>query len=55
VTRFGEFLSLWQDVKNIGNFEAVYLVFGKLFNLLWQILYANGENFNVGNSQIFYK
>ena len=34
VTRFGKSKTFWQV------FCKVYLVFGKIFNLLWQFLYA---------------
>ena len=41
VTRFGEISSLGQNFKRFGKFKMVYLVFGKLLNLLWQISWAN--------------
>ena len=32
---------------HFGNFTKVYLVFGKIVNLLWQLFYTNGQIFIV--------
>ena len=50
VTRFDDISPLWQDRTN---FLKVYLVFGILFNQLWQILNAMGQIFIDVNGQIF--
>ena len=52
VTRFGEILTLLQDFKVSGHFLRIYLEFGKMLNLLWQIFHANGQIFNASNGQI---
>ena len=55
VTKFGQNLPLWHNVKNFGHFERVHLVFGNILGLLWQIIYAFGHFFSVVNAQILNK
>ena len=43
--------SLEQMLKNFGHFKRVHLVFGKIFKLLWFILYDIGQIFIALNSQ----
>ena len=43
VTRCGEISPLWQNLKVFGPFLRVYLVFGKMLNLLWDICHAFGK------------
>ena len=57
--------SVWPDLakfrhfgimlKNFGHFERVHFVFGKIWNLLWQILYASAQFFSFVNAQILKK
>ena len=46
VTRFGKIF------KVLGNFSRVYLLFGKIVNPLWQILYTFGQIFIDVNDQM---
>ena len=39
VTRFGEILPLWHDVKNFGHFERVQLALGKNFVLTTYVIF----------------
>ena len=39
-------------LKALVNFLRVYLVFGKILNLLWPLFYVNGPIFTVVNGQI---
>ena len=55
LTRFGEILPLWHNVKNFGHFEWVDLLFGKSLSLLWQILNSIGQILHVENGQILNK
>ena len=55
VTRFCDILPLWQNFKALGNFDQIYLVFGKTLNLLWQINFAIGQIFIVVNGRILSK
>ena len=48
VTRFGEFSPLGKIFEVLG---AYYLLFGKILNLLWQILHTFGPNFIDVNGQ----
>ena len=43
VTRLGEILSLWQNIKYLAVFWRVYLVLGKTFNLLWRFVMLMGK------------
>ena len=43
VTRFGEISPLWQNFKGLWQFVRVYLVFGKIFNLLRKFIMKLGE------------
>ena len=43
VTRFGKILPLWHNLKVLGKFLRVYLVFAKMLILLWQKCYAIGQ------------
>ena len=52
VTRFGEFLPLWQKCQSLGQFLRVYFLFWKILGLLWQICYITGQIFIVANGQI---
>ena len=47
----GEISPLWQIIKNLGVFPRVYLVFGKILNLLLQKFYAIGQIFFVVKGQ----
>ena len=38
VIRFGEILTFWQNFKSLRQFLKVDLPFGKIVNLLWQLL-----------------
>ena len=38
--------------KVLGNFSTVHLLFGKILNLLWQILYTFGQFFFAVNGQM---
>ena len=49
MTKFGEILPLWQNLKNPW---TVYLVYGKILSLLWQFLYAVGQIFIAVNGQM---
>ena len=51
VTRFGEILPLGHNINILGNFLRVYLVFGILLKLIWQILNAIGQIFIDVNGQ----
>ena len=53
VARFGIISPLWQNFKSLRHFLRVYLVFGTILNLLWQIFYAIGQIFTVVNGKIF--
>ena len=55
VTRFCKFSPLWRNLKPLGNFWRVYLVFVKMLNLLWQIKIAIGQIFIVVNGQKLHK
>ena len=52
VTRFGEFLPLWQKCQSLVQFLRVYFLFWKILGLLWQICYITGQIFIVANGQI---
>ena len=52
VTRFGEISALWQNLQSLGQLSGVYLLFGKILNLLWQILYTFGQIFIDVNGQM---
>ena len=43
VTRFGGISPLRHNFKKFGLFLSNYLVFGKIVNLLWQILHIYGQ------------
>ena len=43
MARFGEILALWQNPQSLWQFFMVYLIFGIIFNLVWQILYPIGQ------------
>ena len=46
VARLCEISPLWQNFKSsLAIIECVYIVFGKIFNLPWQI-FGKGANFN---------
>ena len=45
VTRFGEILPKCQHFKVFGNCLKVYLIFVKMFKLLWNFLYSIGHIF----------
>ena len=47
VTRLGEILPTWIFLKVLGHLLKVYIVFGKMFNQLWQICYAFGQIYSV--------
>ena len=42
VTRIGEISPLWQNIQSLGHFSRVYLLFGKILSLLYQILHTFG-------------
>ena len=46
---------IWQNFKVFGKTLVVYLIFDKMLNLLWQILYPIGQIFIHVNGQIFDK
>ena len=52
MTRFGEISPLFKNVINLWQFLKVYSVFGKIVNLLGQILCAIGQKFIVVNGKI---
>ena len=52
VTRFCKIPPLWQIFKIFGNLFKVYLVLGKVSNLLWHNLCAIGQIFITENGQI---
>ena len=51
VTRFCKIPPLWQIFKIFGNLFKVYLVLGKVSNLLWHNLCAIGQIFITENGQ----
>ena len=51
----GHFKPFWQNFKVFGKTLVVYLIFDKMLNLLWQILYPIGQIFIHVNGQIFDK
>ena len=53
MTRFGEISPKWQYFKSLGNCLRVFLIFGKMLNLLWKFWYAFGHIFIVTNGQIW--
>ena len=55
LTKFGEILPLWHNVKNFGHFEWAYLVFVKILSLLWQILNSIERIIIVENGKILNK
>ena len=55
VTRSGEILPLWQNIKVVRPFLRLYLLFGEMLSLLLEICYAFGRNSIVVNGQIFNK
>ena len=46
-----KFRHFGKNLKVFGHFKKLYLVFGNLLNLLWQIFYATGQIFIVVNGQ----
>ena len=54
MTRLWEISPLWQKKQSFEKIR-VYLVFGKLLNLFWQINYAIGHIYIVVNGQILNK
>ena len=52
VTRFGKIRHFGESLQIFGQFLTVYLLFGKMLNLLWQICDIIGLIFIVGNGQI---
>ena len=51
VTRFGEISPLGQTLKSLKQYIRVYLVFGRILNLIWQKFHAIGLNFVFLNGQ----
>ena len=51
VTRFGNFCHFGKIVNVFGNFERVYLVLGKILDLLLQIIFTTVQISLVGNGQ----
>ena len=52
LTRFGEVWPLCQNILRLWQFCMVFLVFGKILNLLWKKFHAIGQIFIVVNGQI---
>ena len=52
MTRFGAILPLRQYFLKPHSILSVYLVFGTILNLLWQIVYVIRPIFTVANGQI---
>ena len=52
MTRFGELLSKWQDLKRL---LRVDIIFGKILNMLWQYFYASAKIQTVENGSILNK
>ena len=50
-----KFHHLGKILIGFGTFKIVYLVFGKILNLLWQIAYAIGQMFININGQTLKK
>ena len=52
VTKLGEISPLWQKKLSLWQFLKVYLIFGKIVNLLWQLFHSIGQKLIVVKGQI---